>query len=275
MDRVIFADSWQEYFARFGLASFDDFYGYTGGSTINANTKRSVLKISIGQGDEQKVFYIKRFFSPHVKDVLSSWLGAGGVISQAGVEWANAHKLLSNGVGTYKPVCMGERRAFGVERQSFLVTERLRGVCLLDFVLHKWRGLDRDRQEQTVVALGNLVRRIHQLNVVFPDLYLWHIFVHEDDPADESWMSIIDLHRMRQGVRSYYERGKDLARLYWSLSEDYFDKRLKDLLIETYIGPGADLGRRALVWWIHRYAGIVARRKHLVYHYRRPTLVPG
>jgi hypothetical protein len=57
MDRVFFADGWQQFFAKYGLESFDDFYNYIGGTVIGKNAKRNVQKLTFGEGAECKVLF--------------------------------------------------------------------------------------------------------------------------------------------------------------------------------------------------------------------------
>lgn len=84
MDRVVFADGWQQIFAKYGLESFDDFYNYTGGTVIGKNRKRNVQKLTFGEGAEHKAFFMKRFHKPHFKDIVTALWNCGRLASQAG-----------------------------------------------------------------------------------------------------------------------------------------------------------------------------------------------
>ena len=59
MEKLVFAKSWEEYFAEAGLKSFSDFYDYADGTKIGENERRNVYKLTFGEGDDAKVFYIK------------------------------------------------------------------------------------------------------------------------------------------------------------------------------------------------------------------------
>lgn len=236
MEKVVFAEKRQRFFAKFGLESFDDFFDYSQGQIINKNQKRDVCRLTFGEGDNRKVFFRKRFFSPHIKDIIFARKGFGGFISQAAVEWHNANMLLENGIETYKPVCYGAQTKFGLERRSFFITEKLPGTALDEFVSKKWAQLSRQQKEAIIVSLGSLVRKIHEAKISLPDLYIWHIFIKENHhPADYN-LAVIDLHRMEHNVRSRNRLLKNLGRLDHSMLEKYFDERLRSLLIETYTG---------------------------------------
>jgi hypothetical protein len=270
MDKVVFAEAWEPYFAGLGLRAFDDFYDYPETVTVNRNRKRNVLKLTLGEGRDRHVFFMKRFHDPHLKDILATRRGFGGLTSQAGLEWRNARHLLKNGIGTYEPVCMGERTRWGLEKASFFVTRQLDGVCLLDLVLESWQGLDRNRQEKIIVAVANLARTLHGLGISLPDLQIWHLYLGADGPSGEDRLSVIDLHRMAQGVRSEKRKAKNLARLLWSMLPEYFDEDHRQLLLDTYLMNHDGARRQTLLRSVERYEATLNRR-HTAQRYYRNT----
>jgi len=267
MDNICFGDSWEQYFKSFGLSAFDDFYQHCGDSTVGRNTRRSVQKFTLGDDANRKVFFIKKFHNPQLKDKISAVYNYGWPASQARVEWDNAWYLLNNGIGTYKPVCMGERSGMGIEKDSFIVTEELESVCLVDFVIENWHLLERSRHEKIIVAAAELVREVQELGVSFPDLYLWHVFINPDRPDEKEQLSIIDLHRMRQKGLSRRKRIKELGKLYWSMSSDYFDQEQKELLITAYI-DGDSFDRTDAMKIIRRCSAVLDKRRTLNNYYR-------
>ena len=269
MENIVFADSWGEFFAERSLESFSDFYDYTGGTKIGENQKRSVYKWEFDDPGGTKTLFIKRFKRPHLKDTLAAWCNFGRPISQASVEWENTNLLLQNGIETYKPVCMGERMFRKLEAKSFFITEQLEGTCLIDFVVQKWRALSRDKQEDIVRAMGRLTRRIHSLDVSLPDLYIWHLFIDEAGLNNGCCLSVIDLHRMLRNVRSPEKKLRDLGKLYWSMSSEYFDDELKNLLVAAYAGETEADNIERILRSVLKQASITDRRRKLINHYRR------
>ena len=267
MENIFFAESWEEYFQRFGITTFDDFYHHCGASTVGRNTRRNVEKFTLGEAASQNFFFIKKFHNPQLKDKISAVYNFGWPASQARVEWDNAWYLLNNGIGTYKPVCIGERSGMGIESDSFVVTEELESVSLVEFVLENWHLLERSRHEKIIVA-AELVREVHELNVSFPDLYLWHVFINPDRPYEKKQLSIIDLHRMRQKGLSPRRRIKELGRLYWSMSSEYFDQEHKELLITAYIDGNSSFDRRDSMRIIRRCSVTLDKRRTLSNYYR-------
>ena len=269
MEKVVFADAWNEYFAARGMQGFFDFYDYSsGGGLVNKNSRRNVQRLEFA-GDGGRAFYMKRFDRPHLKDTFFAFANYGKVMSQAQLEWENARLLLANGIDTYKPVCYGHRLICGVEKMSFLVTEELRGQCLTDFVAGRWSELDRPRKERIIAEIGAFVWKIHQAKVRMPDLYVWHIFITEKAKAggaDEYEFAVIDLHRMSHNVTTDGSRIEDLGRLHHSMRAEYFTDELKRLLVESYARAGRIDNVAELVAKVEKKSQAVsAKRKVLSY----------
>lgn len=260
-DKVVFADAWQQFFSEFNLTSFNDFFKYSSGQIVNINGKRDVIVFTLGDGQNQKTFFMKRFHKPHHKDILRTWVKFGSPISQALVEWNAANLLLSHGIGTYRPVCFGEKTKWGCERKSFFVTEKLNAMELADFVAQKWLLLEQAQQKKIISDIAKFIRRIHDLNISLPDLYLWHFFIAEDCLNGGCQLSIIDLHRMSTNVNSPRAKLKNLAKFYWSMSEKYFNDEIKDFLLDEYMANKWNGSKSAIVKKIHRYFAKFANRR--------------
>ena len=240
MEKIIYAESWQERLAEFGLEKFDNFFSFTGGEIVNKNNKRDVTIMAFEQGTDSKTFFMKRFFKPHFKDMFFALRSFGSFCSQAELEWKNANFLLNNGVETYRPVCYGVRSALGIERQSFIVTEEIKGQCLTDFVKENWSQLAEFEKKKILVSLGKLFRKIHDLGISLPDLYVWHIFVMSETGSDKLDFAVIDLHRMTANTRNRNEQLKNLGRFHHSMINKYFTDHDRDLLINAYAGDNRD-----------------------------------
>ncbi len=274
MENVVFADSWQPVFADFGLKSFDDFFDYRSRQPIEKNSRRDVATLTLGDGPDCKVFFLKRFHHPHFKDMLFTLRNFGQFCSQGAYEWKNANLLLENGIETYRPVCYGQQTKWGLETKSFFVTEKLWSTSLLDFVLQRWLELKRHQQEKIVATIAKLIRRLHDHNISLPDLFVWHIFINEDSlNKDQCQLSLIDLHRMGRNVKNRNKKIKDLGKLYWSMSPEYFDDELKDLFICAYMGDNWTGSKAALTRRIQRRANVMAKRRKLHHYYQRAKIL--
>jgi len=262
VEKTVFTDSWQKYFAESGLSSFDDFFSCSQDETINLNTKRDVSILTFGKGNDRKVFFRKRFFKPHFKDMFFAWRSFGSPISQAKLEWQNAHLLLENAIETYRPVCYGERTKLGLERKSFLITEKLPGKALTDFVSGKWSQLTKQQKEKIIVPLGKFIRKIHDARISLPDLYIWHVFIKETPTPDKYDFAVIDLHRMEHNVSSQNKLIKNLGRLHHSMVAKYFDDKLKELLIESYASDDRQGGTAEFVRQVKKFSDVVSAKRN-------------
>ena len=269
MEKIVFADSWEGYFSDLGLKTFDDFYNYGDAIAVNKNRKRNVQRLTFGTETEPCVFFMKRFHKPHLKDMLAARRACETLVCQAGVEWHNARFLLKNGIGVYQPVCMGRRTRWAVEVDSFFVTKELDAVCLRDFVLDRWQGLDRREQENILIAVANLARTMHQLGIAFPDLTIWHIFFTPQTLPDCCDLSVIDLHRMSRGVRSRRRKVRDLSKLCWSMLPEYFDDDHRRLLLDTYFAGYSPSRREVLKRVIERYETVLNSRHTSQRYYKK------
>jgi hypothetical protein len=266
MQKVHLKEDYRDAFSSAGLESFDDFFNYADGDIINKNTKRNVLKFTLDHNGTKKQFFMKRFCKPHFKDMAFTYFNFGHICSQAECEWNNANALLDNSIDTYHPVCYGEHIVCGIEINSFFITTQIHGVSLTDFVSAKWASISRQEKENIIASIGKLTRKMHDVRMSLPDLYLWHFFIKEDISGQgDHQFAVIDLHRMSTNAGKG-ARYKNLAAFTYSLSEKYFDDRLKKLFLDAYMGDDFPNDPDKLVSTVNRrIATITARRRRVKY----------
>jgi hypothetical protein len=263
VQRIVFADSWSEFFAEFNLESFDDFFENPAVKTIGVNKKRNIVTFSPGPDSQNKRFFMKRFSHPRFKDMLFSFHNIGRLCSQARYEWENARLLLDNGIETYRPVCFGEKITWGIEKHSFFITKELQSQCLTDFIRQNWHGFQQQQKEKIITGLAAFVRKIHASNISLPDLYIWHIYITEN-AAGEYDYAVIDLHRMSRNVTSRSRKIKNLGRLHHSMLDSYFGEELKQLFVKSYAAGGRDGDIAALPAQVKKYSNAVSAKRRQV-----------
>ncbi len=261
--RMVFAEGWQERFAGWGLRRFEDFFDHDEGLLINRNTKRNVVEMRLGGGENPEIFYRKLFFSPHWKDVWFTLRNFGAICSQAACEWKNAHALLDLGVETYRPVCYGEETMFGIERRSFFVTARLAGPCLTDWLRENRPDSKSQNLTMMILELGRLFRRVHDAGIRLPDLYVWHVFLTGRQPWSPESFALIDLHRMMVRRKDPAQRASDLGAFLYSMAEPFFDERLRKLLVDSYLENGLDGNRERFCAAVDRRRRTLERRRQI------------
>ncbi|HBG78181.1 MAG TPA: hypothetical protein DDW84_04935 [Phycisphaerales bacterium] len=267
MKKVIFADSWKSILAENGLRSFDDFYHCSGKKSTNKNSKRNVSILRLKVDGEEKIFYMKRFRHPHFKDMLFTFLNCGKIESQAAYEFGNMNLLKQNNIGVCNPVCFGEKFTLGLERKSFIITESLPGPCLKDFIAQNWTKLPQSEKELLIASLAQFVRKVHKAHISLPDLYVWHLFLTEDKTAaglGKYDFAVIDLNRMKRNTKSKNERIKNLGRLWFSMTDKYFDKQMRRLLVRYYISGASDKRFEKFARRVKKYAARVSAKRHPV-----------
>lgn len=261
MEKIVFPESWKVFFSGFGLKSFDDFFYYPGKKRLSPTSNRDVHVLAFGEAQDKRLFFIKRFHYPQINDIISSWHNFGRPMSQGSVEWENIQFLLSHNIGTYLPVCFGERTTLGIESKSFVITEKLKSTDFKEFVSQKWLRLERNLQERIIIKIAKLTRQIHDLNISLTDLYVWHIFINEDSIKNDCQLSVIDLHRMRRNVTNINEKIRNISRLFWSMSTKYFDDKITNLFINAYIENGYEISRDKLINKIQKNVDLMSRRR--------------
>lgn len=260
-EKIVFEDSWQHVFAEFGLNCFDDFFNFSGGERINKNNKRNVQTLTFGDGSARKVFFMKRFSYPHLKDMLFTWRNFGRAVSQAQCEWENANILLKNGIKTYQPVCYGERTNLGIETKSFFITKELQSQCLTDFLAQNWVNLSQSQKEKVIASLAKVIRKVHDAGISLPDLYVWHIFLSETENGDYEF-AVIDLHRMSHNVKNKNKKLKNLGRFTHSMTGKYFDDNMRQLFVKSYAGTDWQGNINTLITKVEKYAAAVSAKRN-------------
>lgn len=259
MQRIEFVEGWVDVFESFGLESFDDFFDYPDGQIVNRNSRRNVIFMRLGSDGSQREFYMKRFFDPHLRDILSVWFNFGTICSQAACEWENANILLTNGVDTYRPVCFGEQTRFGLENRSFFVTEKLKGKCLTDYIKENFPNIANEQKEKIMMSLAKVIRTLHNAHISLPDLYTWHIFISEDQGRYH--FAVIDLHRMRRNTHGRYGQIRNLGAFEYSMIDDYFDERLKQTFRDAYMGDDFPCDKDTFWRKVKKRRDVILRRR--------------
>jgi hypothetical protein len=248
-------------FTQNGLNTFDDFIGCSKGQIINQNKKRNVSILQLHSHNGQMVYFIKRFFSPYLKDMLFTFRNFGKLCSQAELELRNARILLTNGIETYHPVCWGTHTCCGIEQCSFFVTEKIQGRSLIEFLFDYWGVFDTGRHEKLVFELARFFRQLHSARLSLPDSYLWHLFLLEPiDMRQDYRFAIIDLHRMQINSASPMHVARTLGSLLFSLPEEWFDARLRNMFVKIYL----ELSGANPITNQHAFMEILKKREHIL-----------
>ena len=266
---ITFAKGQQSYFETLGLRCFDDFYSYfdrqyEGDNTLTKKSRADTHRLAFGQTPDVRVFYLKRFHRPHYKRALRAWAAFGRPVTYGYIEWHNANLLRSHGIGAYEPVCFGRWTVCGMERGSFVLTAALEAMPLETFIVQRWSNMTREQQQRITIGIGQVARRVHDVNMAMRDMYIKHMFIDERSALTQPTFSFVDLENASPNVRSWRRKVRDLGRLCYSMAPEYFDDELRELMLQAYIGHGAPLPERTLRRIVLRRAAEMARRRRLI-----------
>jgi heptose I phosphotransferase len=225
-------------FHSFGWTEFEAVMAFAGGQLWKEQGGRSVFRLSLEQQGREETLFLKRHLSLKGKGATFHGLRGRGLISGARREWDNIERLRRLGIGTVEPVAFGERKRWGWNIPSFLLTRELKDACRLSeffpqryapplssSILAEKRGLIRN--------LGSLVARMHGAGLFHRDLYLGHFFLRPRDGGEHE-LFLLDLQRViRPCLLVERWRVKDLASLNFSAPPPWFSAsdRLRFFLV--------------------------------------------
>ncbi|MBW1678596.1 MAG: hypothetical protein JRJ08_00380 [Deltaproteobacteria bacterium] len=203
MVRKAYGSSLSQVFERMDV----NFQG-TGSKNIKKTSRSSVKEIVLSPERKSQSLIVKEYKSIN----LLSRLKAVFRISKARRAWINAHNLLMRGISTPVPVAFGEKKRWGIIRESFFITEKIPEAEASDFYLKELSGNLRDLKKEFLIRLARQIRWMHQTGICHGDLKASNILVTilEEKPViflvDPDGVKI----RNKLGVK---EIAKDLSRL--------------------------------------------------------------
>ncbi|MFQ5848747.1 MAG: lipopolysaccharide kinase InaA family protein [Candidatus Methylomirabilales bacterium] len=152
--------------------------------------------------------------------------------------WIIANSLRMRGIPTPLPHAYLEYRRARVLLESYLITEGVEGVGLLELAdRFREAGVSLLLKRQLIQQIATLLRHLHARGVSHRDLKGQNILVREDDRG-RFWPLLVDLDGVRLGRVSWRRRRRDLARLAWAfLGESAVTKTDRVRFLKQYLGP--------------------------------------
>jgi len=214
-------------FLQNGLGALRTVMDFSGGVPVKEQGPRSVVRFSLSQAGGKRNFFLKRHRHPPLGEQVREFLRWGRILSGGRREWENLWSLRQLGIATVEPVGFGERRRWGWEMESFLITEELEGACrLTDFIPLRFplplpSSLIAQKR-RLMNRLASLTHRMHEEGFFHRDLYLGHFFIKSEEARDFE-LYLMDLGRLIQ-PRGRRKRWiiKDLASLNFSAPGRWF-----------------------------------------------------
>lgn len=272
---VHYDDGWAARLAPAGLADFEGVMAFDAGERLDKpglEDWRQRWRVRLPDDPTGPTIYLKRFSRPPLRRQIERWREGHAGWSTARIEYENARLLAAAGVPGVAAIGVGERMSGIVEYASYILLSEVPGDALERWLPREitagrrpWAGTAGAR---AVESLARIIARFHAAGLIHRDLYLAHIFIH-DDGSGEPAFRLIDLQRVfRPRGRRRRWIVKDLAALAFSTPAQVgTTTRLRFLCryVRAYPGAGTarDLGRRvgAKVSWMRRRAERVAARR--------------
>jgi lipopolysaccharide core heptose(I) kinase len=190
-----------------GFHSIESFLDFSGGRRICHKRGRSVFRFEVGE----RAFYLKRnrFHWVEFWKRLSRFKLPR---REALTEWNAINLVKAAGVGTVKPVAMGEKSWMGYETASFLLTEELYDAGSLEGTIKEKSGSWSKAQKlELIQKTARLINKLHGNGLYHQDLYLNHIFVGRES------LFLLDLQRiLKNPFLGEHYKVKDLGQLNYS-----------------------------------------------------------
>jgi len=139
--------------------------------------------------------------------------------SRARRAWMAANGLQMRRIPTPMPHLYLEQRRLRVLGDSYLITEAVDGVGLLQWSLGWWQAKGSLRKKRLLAReSGILLRALHERGVSHRDLKGDNILVREAGPG-RFRLTLVDLDGVQFGRTGWQRRARDLARLSWDFRD--------------------------------------------------------
>lgn len=185
--------------------------------TIIKRTSRTIVK-EVGCSGNSTSWIVKQY-------KICGWLArvtAPVRSSRAKRAWVNAHNLVMRGIPTPIPIAYGEKRRWGIVRESFFITEKIeraeKGDLFLEELAKNSSNFpNASLKEDFLVRLARLVRWMHQTNIHHGDLKAGNILVTVQNERPLIYLVDMDGVRIRRSI-GRKDIVKDLSRIKAALS---------------------------------------------------------
>jgi hypothetical protein len=241
-----------------GLLDFDHLYRFQGGTTLKQIRDRDVLRMEIRDGDELRIFYLKR----HNAVRSSLWEMIGALCAERGAspgmsEFINICDFRKYGIPTVVPVAAGERRTGFARYESFLLTKSFEPYVSMEEIIRnhpeRLKGAEGlMRKERLIKAVALLARKMHDQGFNHRDFNATHVLVGPENGSGGFDLALFDLQRMdrKNWLRTKWFI-KTMAHLNYTMPAPLFSDQDRLLLFQTYKGSsGLQLMDRLQLHWI-------------------------
>ncbi|MEX0617864.1 MAG: lipopolysaccharide core heptose(I) kinase RfaP [Pseudohongiellaceae bacterium] len=207
-----------------------------------------------------KSYFVKLHTGVGWGEILKNLTQGRLPILGAGNEWLALQRLRELGVDSMHPVAFGSRGLNPANRQSFIITEALKGTVSLEDFCAAWPSQRPDfaLKKALINRVADVARTLHHNGICHRDFYICHFLLHRNSlqsSLDKDYsnikLSLIDLHRAL--IKKRLTRRwviKDVSGLYFSTMDIGLTRTDRLRFISRYESkpPRQALTARASFW---------------------------
>ena len=225
------------------LLDFDSLYHFRNGKTVKQIRDRSIIRMDVHTGAENRIFYLKRHTAarPGIWDMIASF-SANKSFSPGMFEFENICDFRNSGIPTVTPVAAGERKTGLCRYESFLITESFEPYVSLEHLIYNLPERLKEpagqiRKERLIRAVAHLARQMHDRGFNHRDFNATHVLVGPENETGECALALFDLQRMdrKKWLKTKWFI-KIMAELSYTMPEPLFSDQDRLLLFQCYKG---------------------------------------
>lgn len=236
---------------------------------VSGHPGRQVGRLTLGQGADARVVYLKRETQVRWTTRLINFLTGAGWVSRCVREATVLEALERDGLPAPRWLATGEDG----HGRAFLLVEEVPGAIPLANMLAQLP--DTASRRRLAARLGETLARLHEAGFFHRDLYAKHVLVRPDDFS----IILLDWQRAWRGawIRQAC-RVRDLAALHATLADDLADVRERLALVFAYQNRGRPSTRarrlRLLLPRVERQTRLLRLKRHIREKRQPPTAEP-
>ena len=222
--RVYIDEAYKSVLSSAGLAHFDSFMSFSGGTPVSVHEDRDAVRFQVNVGGEWRSLFLKRTRKHSPAEWFRHLVAGRWPVARPVREYAICKRLEGLGIPAMKAIACGQETRWLLPRQGFVVAEAVPGGMTLEKAWReradgRLRLAPREKRE-VIRAVARRVARLHGADLHWPDLVSKHILLDlagRTEPTRPEWdLYLIDLERIETS-RSSKRRRRDLVKLLESM----------------------------------------------------------
>ena len=255
-----------------GLVTPADFFDLHG-VFVGGHADRDIARVTLGEGPDQLIGYLKREHRVRWRDRLRSVLGGFGLVSRCHREAKLLERLARASIGRPEMIAVGEDN----RGRSFLLVRELPDALDLRGFLSQTRFAKAERR-RFAMQLGRALAEIHAAGFCHRDLYSKHVLIRRGQACSSEKLIFVDWQRSWHRRRlSWASCWRDLAALDATLANELAPPRDRLACLAAYChywktAKSAPVSPLAVAARVIRHQALRLQRRQRIAEMRQPLL---